>query len=366
MIVLSIIVPTFNEISNVRELHNRISACCADINWEMIFVDDDSPDGTSAEVCLLANEDSRVRIVHRIGRRGLTSACLEGMLASSAALVAVIDADLQHDEALLPKMFEMLSADAALDIVVGSRYTDQGSIGNWNASRAFISRLATRLGSMVLKADLKDPMSGFFMIRRSRAIQCLRNGMSGIGFKILLDLFASSPNPLRFKEIPFEFRNRFSGQSKLDTTVVWEYLIVLAGHLLGGIIPVRFIAFSLVGGLGVLIHLMAFSTLFKVFGVSFVNSQIVATLVAMTCNFMLNNILTYRDLRLRGSQLLTGWLSFSLACSLGAIANVSLSQWIFEEKPAHWILAVLPGILVAAVWNYAVTSVYTWKKPRVS
>ncbi len=366
MPALSIVVPTFKEVGNILELHRRVAACCGGIAWELIFVDDDSPDGTAAQVCALANSDPRVRIVHRIGRRGLTSACLEGIMSSSAPIVAVMDADLQHDETLLTRMYNTLIEQADLDIVVGSRYVEQGGIGEWDASRAKISRIATRLGSFVLKADLKDPMSGFFMIKRDVAIQCMRSGMSGIGFKILLDFFASSSTPLRFKELPFEFKTRFSGDSKLDTTVAWEYLITLLNHFMGGVIPVRFIAFTLVGGLGVAVHLAVFAFFFKAMASTFMLSQVIATLVAMTSNFLLNNVFTYRDMRLRGSGLLMGWLSFAAACSVGAIANVGLSQWLYGQKPNYWLVSVFAGILVGAVWNYAVTSVYTWKKTKGS
>ena len=361
MPALSIIIPTFNEVGNILPLYEKIRTACASIDWEVIFVDDDSPDLTSKEVCQLANRDPRVRILHRIGRRGLSSACLEGLLSSSASIVAVMDADHQHDERLLPQMLTCLNLDDDLDIVVGSRYVDSGSVGAWDPSRALLSRIATRMGKLVLKVDLKDPMSGFFMIRRDKAIDCLRSGMSAVGFKILLDFFASAPSPLRFKELPYVFKNRHSGESKVNTTVVWEYFITLLNHLFGGYIPVRFIAFTLVGSLGIVVHLTVFSLLFKLAQASFLNAQIVATLIAMTVNFFVNNLLTYRDMRLRGIRILTGWFSFTLTCSIGAIANVGLSRWLFEQRPDTWLLSVLAGILVGAVWNYAITSVYTWK-----
>ncbi len=363
---LSIIAPTFNEIGNVVELRDRLAAALQGVDWELLYVDDDSPDGTAEAVRSMAQTDPRVRCVHRIGRRGLVSACLEGMLASSAPLVAVMDADLQHDERLLPAMYEALQADEQLDVVVGSRYVEGGGTSDWSASRAKISRLATRLSAMVLKADLKDPMSGFFMIRHQVALRCVREGMSGVGFKILLDLFASSPRPLRFLELPFEFRNRFTGASKLDTTVAWEYFIMLLDRLFGGLLPVRFIAFVLVGLFGLLVHLAVLTTLFKGWGASFLVAQGAATLVAMTSNFLLNNVLTYRDMRLRGWHLLTGWFSFTLACGVGALANIGLAEWLFEKQSDYWVISAVAGVLVGAVWNYAVTAVYTWKKPRTA
>lgn len=363
---LSIIVPTFNEVANVEELHRRVQGVLGARDWEMIFVDDDSPDGTAAAVCRLADADRRVRIVHRIGRRGLVSACVEGLLSSSAPLVAVIDADLQHDERLLASMLAELEADPGLDVVVGSRYVAGGGVGAWSESRAAMSRLATRLSGLVLRADLRDPMSGFFMIRREAALGCIRAGMSGVGFKILLDLFASSPRPLRFRELPYEFRPRLGGRSKLDRSVAWEYLIMLLDHFLGGVVPVRFLAFTLVGAAGLVVHLAVLTLLFKGLLLPFAAAQGAATLVAMTSNFVMNNWLTYRDMRLTGWRLLTGWVSFTLACSVGALANVGLSQWLFEQRPQYWVGSALAGVVVGAVWNYAVTAVYTWRKPRTA
>ena len=346
---LSIVVPTYNEAGNVVELRDRVAAALPGLDWEMIYVDDDSPDGTSAAVRELAQRDSRVRCIQRIGRRGLSSACIEGMLASSAPIVAVIDADLQHDERLLPAMFDALRSDD-IDVVVGSRYTEGGSMEGWDRSRAATSRFATRLSRLVLKADLQDTMSGFFMIRREVVERCAKAGMSGVGFKILLDLFATSPSPLRFRELPYQFRNRFSGESKLDTMVAWEYFIMLLDHYLGRVVPIRFIAFSLVGLLGLVVHLLVLSMFFRGAGMSFLAAQASATMI-------------YRDMQLRGWKLLRGWLSFTLACSVGALANVGIATYLFDQR-AYWVFSAVAGVLVGAVWNYAVTAVYTWKKPN--
>ena len=358
---LSIIVPTFNEAGNVTELRDRVAAALPGVDWELIFVDDDSTDGTAERVAALAQQDRRVRGLLRIGRRGLSTACIEGMLASSAPLVAVMDADLQHDETRLLPMFETLR-DSELDIVVGSRYVEQGSIGEWGRARALISRLATRLARGVLKADLRDPMSGFFMLRREALLRSVRAGMSGVGFKILLDLFASAPTPLRFVEVPYTFRPRHSGESKLDSNVAWEYLLMLLDRWFGGMVPIRFIAFSLVGALGLGVHMAVLALLFRGFGAGFVTAQAVATLVAMTSNFALNNLLTYRDMRLRGWGLLRGWLSFVAACSIGGLANVGIAAYLFQQQ-GGWVVPAAAGVLVGAVWNYALTALYTWKRP---
>jgi dolichol-phosphate mannosyltransferase len=356
---LTIVVPTFNERANIGELVNRLDECLAGYAWEVLFVDDDSPDKTSSLARELARRDHRVRVIQRMGRRGLSTACIEGLLSSSAPYLAVIDGDLQHDESLLPQMLEQLAGDE-FDIAVGSRYIDGGSVGDWDASRAAMSRLATRLGKLVIRQKLSDPMSGFFMIRGEAFHRTVRN-LSGVGFKILLDLLASSPQPLRCVELPYEFRARHAGASKLDNQAAWEYCMLLLDKLVGHIVPVRFVAFTLVGSLGVVVHLLVQTLLINGLEIGFVASQATATGIAMTFNFAVNNVLTYRDVRLRGWQWLRGWLSFSLACSVGAVANIGIAAYIFRLD-AQWVLAALAGIMIGAVWNYAVTMVYTWKK----
>jgi len=357
-IEISVIVPTFNERDNVLELVSRLERCLAGRAWEVIFVDDDSPDDTAALVRRLAQQDRRVRCLQRIGRRGLSSACVEGMLASGAPVLAVMDGDLQHDEELLPRMLDVLKQGNA-DVVVGTRYSAGGGVGQWEASRARMSRFATRLSRYVVRADISDPMSGFFALRRE-AFEAAVRQLSSIGFKILLDLVASSPAPLRICELPYQFRTPRAGESKLDSQAVWEYLMLLVDKLVGAYVPARFVAFAAIGGLGVAVHFVVLAALFGPLHVSFAASQTAAALVAMTSNFALNNALTYRDRRLRGWGWLKGWLSFTLVCSIGLLANVGIAAYLFASQTA-WVLAALAGIAVGAVWNYAVTSAYTWR-----
>lgn len=355
---LSIVVPTFNERDNVLELVRRLERCLEGRAWEVVFVDDDSPDGTAALVRRLARDNARVRCVQRVGRRGLSSACVEGILASAAPFVAVMDADLQHDEALLPQMLDVLE-QGGTDLVIGTRYSGGGGVGDWDASRARMSRLATGLSRLVVPASVSDPMSGFFALRRETFEASMRD-LSSIGFKILLDIIASAPAPLRIRELPYQFRTRHAGESKLDSQAVWEYLMLLADKLIGRYIPVRFVAFAAIGGFGVLVHFAVLALVFGSLGASFAAGQTAAALVAMTSNFVLNNALTYRDRRLRGWGILRGWLSFTLVCSIGLLANVGVASYLFASDAA-WALAALAGIAVGAVWNYAVTATYTWR-----
>lgn len=357
---LTVVVPTFNEADNLSPLVGELTQALDGIDWEVLFVDDDSPDGTAERARALAQQNRRVRCLQRLGRRGLASACIEGMLASSAPCLAVMDGDLQHDPALLRPMLETLRGGEA-DIVVGSRHVSGGGVGDFSAHRQWVSRIGDRLSRAVLKARLSDPMSGFFMLTRPALMDCLRNGVSAIGYKLLVDLFASAPRPLRAVELPYTFRSRVAGHSKLDSKVMLDYLALLAEKLVGRFVPVRFLAFSAVGGLGVGVHLAVLWAVFRGLGLAFVPAQLLATLSAMTFNYVLNNSLTYRDRRLRGWRFLGGWLSFTLACSVGAVANVGIAAYLYQRE-TFWIASALSGVLVGAVWNYAVTSVYTWRK----
>ncbi len=358
---LSVIVPAFNESETVRELVGRLDIALRGVDWEVVFVDDSSPDGTADVVRDLAQEDRRVRGLQRYGRRGLSSACIEGLLSTSSPWCAVMDADLQHDERLLPDMLALLRTGDA-DVVVGTRYAHGGSTGEWSRKRRVASRAATRLTQALVGTTLSDPMSGFFALRRDVLHHALPR-LSGVGFKILLDLLASAPSAPRVREVPYTFRPRFAGESKLDSMVAWEFLMLLGDKWVGHIIPVRFLLFSLIGALGVVVHMATVAAGLSWVGATFTTSQAVATLVAMSSNYLLNNMLTYRDLRLRGLRLLWGWLTFALACGIGAMANVGVSSYIYEVRNTGWAPAALAGIVISSVWNYVASGVVTWR-PR--
>jgi dolichol-phosphate mannosyltransferase len=360
-IQLSIVVPTFNESQNVQELLHRLETTLGATGWEVIFVDDDSPDKTASVVRDIARVDSRVRCLQRIDRRGLSSAVIEGMLTSSADIIAVMDADLQHDETILPRMISEIEHGRA-DVVVATRYGAGGGTGEWNESRKTMSRLATIASRLIIKHHVSDPMSGFFIIKRKVLDSTVYN-LSGLGFKILLDILASAKTPLRIAEVPYCFRERFAGESKLDETAIWEYGMLLADKTVGRFVPVRFLSFSIIGSLGVLVHMAILTLALKGMGLSFTIAQSVATGTTMIFNFALNNILTYRDCRLKGWSWLRGLISFMIACSIGALANVGIATYLYEIH-TQWIHAALAGVLVGAVWNYAVTQLYTWGKGR--
>ena len=359
-IALTIVVPTYNEKLNVRPLVSLLDKALVDINWEVVFVDDDSPDGTADEVRELARTRLDVRVIHRIGRRGLSGACIEGILSSAAPYVAVMDGDLQHDETVLISMIASFNADPELNLVIGSRNVEGGSSGNGlSGIRSFGSDMATVMARKLLKIRVQDPMSGFFMIK----LESFREVVGELqkqGFKILTDLLSASRGGWKIKEIPFVFKERQYGQSKMDSAVTLEYFGLILARLTGGAISIRFVLFLFVGLTGILVQLLMVGIFLNVMFLSFFYSQILAVTVAMTSNFFLNNILTYRDQSLNGKYILFGLLSFYFVCSLGAVANVAVANLVYNFVPL-WILASFFGSVISSLWNFMSSKWLTWR-----
>lgn len=354
---LTVVLPTFNERGNVAPLVAKLDKALAGIAWEAIFVDDNSPDGTADALRALGRQDPRIRCIRRVGRRGLAGACIEGMLAAQAPLVAVMDADLQHDETLLPRMVEAMGAGA--DVVVATRYAPGGGAQEgFSAFRSFGSQLATRIARRVLHVTSSDPMSGFFMLRRELA-EKLAPKLSTDGFKILLDILSTAGEGLRVTELTYNFGTRQSGDSKLDNRVLMDFLGLIVSKATGGLVSLRFLSFACVGAAGLVVHLLVLKAALMS-DLRFLYAQTIATFVAMTFNYIVNNVLTYRDRRLSGWRFLGGLLAFYLICGLGAAANVGIADWMFYET-AHWWVAGIAGAVVGAVWNYAISRAVVWK-----
>jgi dolichol-phosphate mannosyltransferase len=357
--VVSVVVPTFNERDNVSKLYRKLEATLDGVAWEVVFVDDNSPDETWDVVRNLARRDSRVRCIRRIGRRGLSGACIEGILASSAPYAAVMDADLQHDETQLPKMLSLLQNGEA-ELVVGSRYIEGGSAESFDRGRAGASALATEVAKRVLSVSIADPMSGFFMIRRDR-FEGLAPALSTQGFKILLDIVATAHGKLKTIEIPYTFGSRVHGESKLDSMVALDFVGLVLAKFTHDIVSLRFLMFAMVGGTGLFVHLGTLFVALKLFNLPFAEAQAAGAFVAMTSNFILNNFLTYRDQRLKGFAILGGLLAFYLVCSVGLFANVGVAFSVYDKQPIWW-LAGAAGALMGVVWNYAMSGLFVWRK----
>ncbi|CAL76686.1 putative dolichol-phosphate mannosyltransferase; putative membrane protein [Bradyrhizobium sp. ORS 278] len=357
--IVSVVVPTFNERDNVTTLYRRLETAFKDVPWEVVFVDDNSPDGTWQVVRELSRNDNRVRGIRRIGRRGLSGACIEGILAASAPFAAVIDADLQHDETQLPKMLSLLQSGAA-ELVVGSRYIAGGSAASFDSKRAGASAFATEIARRALKVEVNDPMSGFFMIRRDR-FEAIAPKLSTQGFKILLDIIASAEGGLKTVEVPYTFGSRVHGESKLDSMVALDFLGLVLAKMTNDIVSLRFLLFAMVGGTGLFVHLATLFLGLNLFDMPFAEAQALGAFVAMTSNFILNNFLTYRDQRLKGFGILRGLLAFYLVCSVGLLANVGVAFSVYDQEPIWW-LAGAAGALMGVVWNYAISGLFVWRK----
>lgn len=360
---LSVIVPTYNERDNIASLIEKLEVALNGVSFEVIIVDDNSPDGTAELAKEIATQKPYVRCIHRIGRRGLSSACIEGMESSASEFVAVIDADHQHDESILPLM--LAKAEEGAEVVVGTRYSGDGSSGEgFTKIRQWGSNVATQMSGILTGEKLSDPMSGFFLLRREVFIE-IAKGLSKDGFKILLDIIVTAnrarANNLIIAEVPYTFRARNAGESKMSPIIVAQFLGLIVSKMSGGLLPTSFLLFALVGATGVVVHLSILTLAFEVLDFNFANSQILATLIAMTTNYLLNNELTYADKKLRGGKFWKGLLSFYLVCSIGAIANISVSSLIFENNLTNFFIAGIAGAVMSVVFNYAVTRMFTWR-----
>jgi dolichol-phosphate mannosyltransferase len=361
-IELTVVVPTFKERLNVPILLEKLKAVLSHVEWEVLYVDDHSPDGTADAVRQIALTDRRVRVIERIGRRGLSSACVEGMMASAAPYIAVMDADLQHDETALPEMLRKIEAEK-LDVVIASRRMAGGSMGDFAKERVKLSDMGSKISKLVCRCDVSDAMSGFFVVE-AKFFRALVPSLTGSGFKILVDVLASSPTAPRVGEVPYRFRTRQLGESKLDVNVQLEYIFLIIDKLVGKWLPTRFALFVLVGALGVVVHLAILAPLYLNHRHHFPQAQLIATAVAMTFNFLLNNMVTFRDRRLRGWRVVTGLLTFYAACSLGAVINVAFANMLIRQG-VPWYLAGTSGTVISSVWNYGVNAVLTWRRSRI-
>lgn len=362
--MLSLILPTYNESENLPELLPKLEKVLKDIPHEIIIVDDDSPDETWRVAQELGHDRDDVHVIRRVGRRGLSSAVIEGFLSAKGEVFAVMDADGQHDMDILPKLYAAVGDDAG--IAIGSRYTEGGSVGEWDERRHLMSRVATKMAIAVCRVKVSDPMSGFFAIRRN-LFQGIARHLNPKGFKILLDLLVCVPKDTVVAEVPFTFSTRLHGESKLSRRVQIEFLEYLYDVTVGRYIPLTFVKYCIVGGFGVLVHLGTYMTAssllqegeeLSLFG--FRVAVLIAIEVAILFNFYVNNIWTFAMSRLKGVQMAVGFLKYNLACLFGAVANYAVSSYLFALG-WHDIAAVIIGAFTGVVWNYTMSRFFAWK-----
>lgn len=355
---ISIIIPTFNEAENIPILINRLQEVLLRMDYEVIVVDDNSPDGTAAVVKDLAKGAKNISCIERVGRKGLSSAVIEGIRSSKGEFLVIMDADLQHDERIIPEMFNVCSRDT-LDLVVGSRYAAGGDVGQFGKFRSRISSMATALSSKVIGVKIKDPLSGFFIVRKSFVLPLLEK-LSGKGFKILLDIVLTAEKAPKIEEVPFVFGVRNAGKSKLSPVVALEFLILLIEKKFLIPLPLDFVSYMLVGLFGVLVHLAVLSLSLWVFALEFGPAQFFATLSAIASNFFLNNRYTFFQKSIVGRKMIRALFHFYFLCLIGLMINLAISSNIYAYG-WPWYLAGFVGTLISAFWNYMSSKLVVWR-----
>lgn len=363
--MFSLILPTYNEAENLQELLPKAEAVLANIIHEIIIVDDDSPDGTWRAAQELSEDRDDIHVIRRIGRRGLSSAVVEGFLAAKGDVLAVMDADMQHDLSLLPRMYDAVTS--GVNIAIGSRYIEGGSVGAWDERRHLLSRIATRMAVRLCKVDIRDPMSGFFALDRA-TFEATLPRLNPKGFKILLDLLAHIPSGVTAKEIPFTFGVRRYGESKLSHRVQIEFLEYIYDVTFGRFVPLTFVKYCIVGTFGVVVQVMAYEILSSLFrngaalSISGFSIAVIGSIeTAIIFNFLINNIWTFAHIRLKGCALLLGFLTFNAACAVGALANYATATFLFSHSIPE-LVSVIIGAFIGTFWNYGMNRLMTWRE----
>lgn len=359
--MLSLILPTYNERESLPTLIPRITEILRGTEYEIIVVDDDSPDRTWEVARELSRKHERLHVIRRVGRLGLSSAVIEGFLAAKGDVFVVMDADGQHDAALLPRI--AAAAEENKGIAMGSRYMEGGSVGNWEGFRAFVSRLGGSLAIWLCKVKVTDPMSGFFAISR-RTFEEVLPRLNPKGFKILLDLLVHVPSGTNVSELPFSFGKRLLGESKFSAQVRMQYLEFLYDATVGRFIPLTLVKYCAVGALGVAVNLSAYMTVTLLLRESpqyglFPTPLVAGIEAAIVFNFLLNNAWTFSHAKLRGWGAVTGFVKYNGVCAFGALANVAVTAFLFRGGMTA-IGSIAIGAFVGMIWNYTIGKLFTW------
>lgn len=353
---VSVVICTLDEHEAIGGVLDDLVADLADIRHEIIVVDDSADDRTAQVVRSRAVFNPDVRLVRREGAGGLASAAIAGWDVARGEVLAIMDGDGQHDPALVGRMVRRM-ARTPVDVVVASRYLGAGGSG-LEGYRHWISRAGVRVSGLLLGLRLADPMSGCFVMTRAW-YEAVRPRLSGLGFKILIDIVASDRRRPALLQIPTALRPRAGGVSKLDLRVAFDLLALLVEKRTGGALPARMTQFLFVGLTGLLVHLLVLAT-GRGLGAPFWLDQSLAILMAMSWNFMLNNGLTFRDRRLRGAALWQGLLSFYAACLGGAVVSEAVGAGL-HTLDVPWFAAGTAGAVLGAFWNYGAVQRLTWR-----
>ena len=371
--MISLILPTYKERESLPILIPKIEETLAGVSHEVIVVDDDSPDRTWEVARELARRHPNVQVIRRVGRRGLSSAVIEGFLAAKGDVFVVMDADGQHDISLILKLAAAVGGKNGLPseapsgakeggIAMGSRYMEGGTTGDWKGFRAFISKLGGSLAIWLCRVKVTDPMSGFFAISRGTFEEVLPR-LNPKGFKILLDLLVHVPADTAVKELPFSFGERLRGESKFSTHVRLQYLEFLYDATVGHFIPLTLVKYCIVGTAGVIVNLTAYYAVITALGESSMDLPSLPLLsgieAAIVFNFLLNNAWTFSYVKLRGWKAVTGFAKYNVVCAFGALASVAVTVFLFNTGFTA-IMSLAIGAFLGMVWNYTIGRLFTW------
>jgi len=353
---VSIIIPTYNESENIVKVLNEIELTLSGHDYEVIVVDDNSPDQTSEIVKKISKANKNILCIKRTWKKGLSSAVIEGVALSSKELVCVMDGDGQHDPKDILKMLEHHRA-YNLDLVSGSRFLNLSSELALSQSRKNLSDAGIFFANLFLKKKMTDPMTGLFLIKKN-LIENLQDQLYKDGFKILFDILMLNKT-LKSDEVQINFRSRIAGDSKLNISTIFNMLGQVMENITKGFMPASFFVFSLVGTVGVAIHLTSLSLLLMSLG--FVAANAVSTVLAMTSNYFLNNYLTFHNLHKTFRERFQGLIKYSFTNSFSILANIGVASQFYANNFSE-ISSALIGILAGLVLNYFLSLNLVFKK----
>ncbi len=352
---LSLIIPTYNEKDNIQELLSKLEEelLINKIDNEIIIVDDNSPDGTGEFLEELKIKNKNLKIIHREGKLGLSSAVLEGFKIAEGDILGVMDADMSHSPKKVGEMYQAIKDGS--DFVVGSRYVKGGQIYGWNFYRKFLSKGATILARVF--TSVMDPMSGFFMIRKD----LIRNKIiNPKGFKILLELLIK----LDYKnvvEIPIIFSNRTVGKSKAGLNEIFFYLQNLFGYLsYKKQVIFHFLKFAFVGLIGTILNISILYLSTEYYNLYYIYSAIIAFIIAATVNFLINKVWTFNEKI--NNKIFLQYLKFLVVSLMALSVNILFLYILTEFVKIYYLVSEVIAIGVSLIINFIGNTIWTFKK----
>ena len=361
---ISIILPTYNEAENIEIAINKIYQVLGDRNFEIIVVDDNSPDKTWEIVEKLKTSKDKVKLIRRFEDKGLSTAIFAGMLEAEGSVILVMDSDLQHDEKIIPPLIESIKRDK-FEVSIGSRDTEEGGYGDLSTKRKITSFIGRWFAHKFLKVNINDPMSGFFAISKS-FFEEVKDHVNPSGFKILIEFIVRKRTP-RVKEIGYKFKRRLYGDIKLNPVIIIEFFLKLIDLRFGWLIPNRFVKFSIVGLSGSLINFFSFS-IASILGLKVLPSVYLGAQIGIFWSYSLNNFFTFSNLRYRGFSFFKGLILYQVVSVIGIVIQLSIVQsiittWEFmAESLTTLYFSYLISVCFAALVNYYIHTNYTWNK----